>query len=205
MRKLMMASLAALAASSLCATDMVVRTDWAKSFTVTFSGYEGESTLSGFPALVRIGSSAVSGFSYGDFALENGADLCFADENGVVIPHEIDTWNQNGESLVWVRVPSMKTNAVITAYYGNANAAGVTASDTWAGYAGVWHMGTGSGGTVADAAGHDAGAVGGGGVRRLLQAERFGHGDLQRDLDVPDDAAVDDPERERGGGLFRGK
>ena len=42
----------------------------------------------------------------------NGRDLRFVDANGTVLPHEIESWNQSGISLVWVRVPTMKWKIV---------------------------------------------------------------------------------------------
>ena len=35
------------------------------------------------------------------------------------IPHEIDTWNENGVSLVWVKVPLLTSDTEIGAHYGS--------------------------------------------------------------------------------------
>ncbi|MBQ6136486.1 MAG: DUF2341 domain-containing protein, partial [Kiritimatiellae bacterium] len=79
---------------------------FAKKMTVTFSGAQSGTTLTDFPVLVKL-STAISGFSYADFARPNGGDLRFADANGNLLPHEIDTWNSNGVSTVWVKVPHL--------------------------------------------------------------------------------------------------
>lgn len=87
---------------------------------ITFTGYTNGATLQDFPALVRL-STNIPGFSYSQFVSPNtGADLRFAAENGRELPFEIDQWNPNGESQIWVQVPSIATNTdYITAYWGN--------------------------------------------------------------------------------------
>ena len=133
---------AALLAPCPLLADIVNPADYAKSFNIKFSGYAGNTALENFPALVRL-SPARNGFDYSKCS--DGADLRFVDADGNLIPHEIDTWNPNGESLVWVRVPSLSgRTTVIKAHYGYKGAGqppAVTASDVWAnGYVAVWHM-----------------------------------------------------------------
>ena len=119
----------------------VVPGDYAKTFTITFSGYSGSTTLTDFPVLVRI-SKVRNDFNYSVCQVADGGDLRFADAEGNLLSSEIDTWNTSGESLVWVKVPSLSKNTVVKAYYGNANPPAVTATDVWAnGYVGVWHLG----------------------------------------------------------------
>ena len=118
----------------------VVPGDYAKSMTITFPGYSGSSALTDFPVLVRI-SKARNDFDYSACQIADGGDLRFADAAGNLLASEIDTWNTSGESLVWVKVPSLDASTVITAHYGNANPPTVTPSDVWAnGYVGVWHL-----------------------------------------------------------------
>ena len=108
-------------------------------FTVT--GYDGTETLTNFPVLVEVRKNDTNGFSYDDFYHVGGRDIAFVDEKGHVIPHEIDTWNPNGMSLIWVRLPEMKNGTKFTMCYrsplvnppddpGNA----------FERYVGVWHM-----------------------------------------------------------------
>lgn len=87
---------------------------------ITFNGYNRSETLADFPVLVRIGTN-LPGFSYSHFASSAGADLRFTDAGGTrVIPSEIDEWNPNGVSTVWVQVPALSgTNTTILAYWGN--------------------------------------------------------------------------------------
>ena len=116
---------------------------FSKKLQVSFTGYAGTETLANFPLLVKL-STAISGFSYGDFQMADGGDLRFADSTGRQIPHEIDTWNPNGESTVWVRVPSLTASTRIYACYGCATPPAVTAMDVWDDdYVGVWHLNEG--------------------------------------------------------------
>ncbi len=93
---------------------------------ITFSGYTSNETLVDFPVLVRL-STNVAGFSYSQFASPaTGSDLRFIGENGRELPYEIDQWNPNGESLIWVQVPSISSNTdYITAVWGNTADSGV--------------------------------------------------------------------------------
>jgi len=108
---------------------------------VTFSGYAGAETLANFPALVRIPAGSPL---YHDCAAD-GSDIRFADAEDRLVPHEVDVWNPNGESLVWVRVPRLAgTVTSLYLYYrhrGQTSTA-VSAGDVWksAGYRGVWHF-----------------------------------------------------------------
>ena len=136
-------SIAVLLASSLCATPQ-------KSVDITVSGYTGASPLANFPVLVRISPERISGFSYADCAA-GGADIAFEDAEGNALDREIDTWDPNGESLVWVRLPSMAAGATFRMTYKDwsvtAQPACQTDGSVWnaAGYAGVWHLGEDSG------------------------------------------------------------
>ncbi|MBQ6136366.1 MAG: DUF2341 domain-containing protein, partial [Kiritimatiellae bacterium] len=117
---------------------------FAKKMTVTFSGAPSDTTLTDFPVLVKL-STAISGFSYADFSRPNGGDLRFADSTGKLLPHEIDTWNSNGVSTVWVKVPHLTKDTAITAHYGytgSGDPADVDPKDVWdSNYVGVWHLG----------------------------------------------------------------
>ena len=122
----------------------VVGNDWGQyshKFTVTFTGYTGSETLTDFPVLVKIAQGSPNGFSYADCLKANGGDLRFADAAGNLLASEIDTWNPDGVSLIWVKVPTLSSSTKITAYYGWDSAPAVVSSNVWAnGYVGVWHM-----------------------------------------------------------------
>ena len=111
-----------------------------QSFDITFSGYSGSETLADFPVLVRL-SPTLNGFDY-SCCRADGSDIRFFDASGNILSREIDTWNPGGESLVWVKVPSLSASTKITCLYGFAGAAPGSASEVWSnGYAAVWHLG----------------------------------------------------------------
>ncbi|MGI5869063.1 MAG: DUF2341 domain-containing protein [Kiritimatiellia bacterium] len=112
--------------------------------TMTASTALGTETLTNFPVLVRLGPS-ISGFFYDDFQSAGGGDLIFTDAaRTTVLAHEVDTWDPDGTSFVWVKVPELAQGTTIYAYYGGLDS-GVPSTNTWSDYAGVWHMGEDSG------------------------------------------------------------
>ncbi len=114
----------------------------AKSATLSATGYSGTETLTGFPALVRLSATDDAyGFSYSD-CVNGKDDLWFEDADGNLIPHDVDTWNETGDSYVWVRIPSLSNGTKIVMHWGATRTAEQTCTpaDTWAGYVGVWHM-----------------------------------------------------------------
>ena len=132
----------ALAAAAIFASsalgEAIVASNFARTINITFPGYTGSTTLSDFPALVKL--SAANGFDYSKCAAD-GSDLRFALEDGTLLAHEIDTWDTAGTSLVWVKVPSFNADAVITAYYGCENPPDNYPTNVWSvDFVGVWHM-----------------------------------------------------------------
>lgn len=111
----------------------------------TVDGYAGSTTLANFPVLVRLAANSPVGFNYEDCAAD-GSDIRFTDVDGNLIPHEIDTWDPTGTSLIWVQIPKLSGTATeLTMYYGAADPASlpsVTSADVWtnANYNAVWHF-----------------------------------------------------------------
>ena len=92
------------------------------------------------PVLLRIAEGNPVGFHYAD-VLNNGRDFEITDSAGNTLPYEIDTWNPNGESLIWVKVPSFENGATLHVAYGRSTSDGTAHSTSvWGGYAGVWHL-----------------------------------------------------------------
>lgn len=117
---------------------------WGYRMTVTFD-QEIDETLSDFPVLVELGEH-LAGFEYAQFRANDGADLRFAamDEE-TELAYEIERWNTNGVSTVWLRMPQLQgTGEVVNVYWGFRDAT-VPLSNTngtvWANsYRGVWHL-----------------------------------------------------------------
>ena len=136
---------------------------FAKGAMFTVAGYTGASTLSGFPVLVRIAENSPSGFSYDDLQSKTtGADIAFVGMDGTGLPFEIDTWNPNGTSLIWVRLPSMRNGTQFVMCWGSASSGkAVCNANPWSAYTGVWHMGeTGTPSASAPVTIHDSTANG---------------------------------------------
>lgn len=137
--------------------------------------------LQDFPVLVRLsegsdsGRSGLPGFSYAR-AGTDGSQIRFVSVSNetarseadydnplardTLLPYEVEKWNVNGESIVWVKVPKMWKGAKVRMYWRRHPNAGplledLLPSDTWSAYAAVWHMNSfDEDGVVADATGN---------------------------------------------------
>ncbi|MEM7391277.1 MAG: DUF2341 domain-containing protein, partial [Verrucomicrobiota bacterium] len=117
-----------------------------KQLTLSFCGYDRIEPLTNFPALVVL-EEGVSGFSHIEFLRPDGYDLrIYNEETNDELNYEIESWNTNGISWVWVQVPELAgTNTSIRLEWGNPLRADqpvyTTNGATWsADYAGVWHL-----------------------------------------------------------------
>ena len=121
----------------------------------TVSGYAGQAALADFPVAVRLAEDSPEGFRYADLAdPTSGSELRFADASGKSLDCDVEEWNTNGVSLVWVKVPSLARGTTFTMYYGGTPTDEVRAFRAWsADYVGVWHMAEAEG-DVYDAAGN---------------------------------------------------
>ena len=125
--------------------------------TMTVSDLTSE-TLTDFPILVRISEGSVPGFLYSR-AGATGRDIAFTSADGTKrYPHEVDVWNTAGESLVWVRVPSLTAATEVKMWWRLADgqeAPAYSSEEVWRAFAGVWHFsGTAASDILADASGN---------------------------------------------------
>lgn len=90
-----------LSATALIASAAISHAAFACRAQITVPGYTSETSLEDFPVLVRLPSAVTS------LCRSDGADLQFQDQGGLVLAHEIDTWNIGGDALVWVRLSSL--------------------------------------------------------------------------------------------------
>lgn len=120
-------------------------TEFPHAMKITFPGYTRPETLRSFPVLVVL-SETVPNFKYSQFASSDGSDLRFADANDVQLSYEVERWDPQGDSYIWVKVPELTGGkTAIHAYWGNPEAAksptDARTVSTWSnGYAGVWHL-----------------------------------------------------------------
>ena len=112
---------------------------------VKVHGYTGTEQLTNFPALL-IFNEGYERFLHRDFISETGNDLRFLNSDQTeVLNHEIELWNTNGASYIWVQIPVLTNNTTIWAYWRNTNMVATpvytTNGSTWsANYAAVWHF-----------------------------------------------------------------
>ena len=138
---------------------------YAESVPVIFTGHRLSETLTDFPVLVQVGTN-VNGFSYSDLLSGDSNDLRFTD--GITtnyLHYEVESWNTNGISQVWVKVPALVYESVIWMHWGRSGVvspAYTTNGLTWDNdYALVYHLAEDSG-TVKDSSpyGNDASIYG---------------------------------------------
>jgi len=126
-------------------TDLIDPAQFHHGMRVTFSGYNRNETLANFPVLVVLNTN-LPGFSYAGFASASGGDLRVADAGRTQpLAYEIDEWNTNGSSYVWVRMPALSgPSDAVWLYWGNAaatNPPATGAASVWAqDFALVWHL-----------------------------------------------------------------
>lgn len=115
-------------------------TDWSKRMAITVNNLDQATAFTNMPVLIRLNSSKIS---YADF-LAGGADVRFTlDDHTTSLNYEIESWNSTGESLVWVRIPTISASSQLTIYlyYDNVLASGAeNAAALWTGYSGIWNM-----------------------------------------------------------------
>ena len=176
-RGMVLASICALALAIGVPHDAAADVAWNAStddlaLTISFvvkGGDTGE-PLVGFPVLVKLSEGLGGGFRYADLRAD-GADMAFALEDGTPLPHDVDTWNPNGDSFVWVRIPSLVNGLVFKLHYGGSPRTS-SAQSVWAGYTGVWHMnesGDEAAATIADSS--ENGISGTGGANSVAMAD----------------------------------
>ena len=111
---------------------------------IAFDQYDKGDTLTNFPVLVVV-SNGLNGFYYDDVQA-GGTDLRFAHHDGVTpLDYEIESWGTGSEvSYIWVKVPELRQNSWIWAYWGGgqtAHALSQTNGAVWvADYEAVWHL-----------------------------------------------------------------
>ena len=131
---------------------------------ITVKGSTAE--LTNFVVPVRISESGMRGFYYKD---ANPTNLVFIDKSDNLLPFDVDTWDESGESVVWVKIATLPTTGTSFTFYWNLREGQIvpenTPTDVWSDYVGVWHMsetnnvsGANQGAvTVKDSSGHQNG------------------------------------------------
>ena len=116
-------------------------TTFNKRINITFDNSASSENLTDFPVLVVLNSSRIS---YSD-TLDDGADIRFLDsDDSTILSHEIEIWNESGDSFVWVKVPLVEntTTDYIWMYYENSSIVsdGQNVTGVWNDYGLVYHF-----------------------------------------------------------------
>jgi hypothetical protein len=110
-----------------------------------FGGPASGITFTNFPVLIRL-HDGLTNFSYGQFASADANDLRFNGTDDEALPYEIDRWDTNGVSTLWLLVPALTNGTQLRALWGAAQAAAAPPpfsgnGAVWAGgYQAVWHL-----------------------------------------------------------------
>ncbi len=80
----------------------------------------------------------------------------YAEDGSTLLAHEVESWQPNGTSLVWVRMPNVAAGgARIWLHVGEQDApAALSPSEVWPAYEGVFHLADALPGEVRDATGN---------------------------------------------------
>ncbi|MEM7392506.1 MAG: hypothetical protein AAF492_09160, partial [Verrucomicrobiota bacterium] len=111
---------------------------------IWMTNYTRAETLVDIPLLVTYDTNQ-SGFYTGMSSPQDAGDLRFTAADGTnLLHHEVDFWNTNGDSHIWVEVPALTTGVLIWAYWGGVDRttpAYALDGSVWDnGYRAVWHM-----------------------------------------------------------------
>lgn len=125
------------------ASGVTCDTNWTSRMKLVFNNAASAENLTNFPVLVKLNSSRI------DYSQtqNSGQDIRFVDpsDNTTVLSHEIESWNEDGDSYVWVNIPKIdaaSTTDFVWLYYNNANASdGQAVNSTWnSNYVAVQHL-----------------------------------------------------------------
>lgn len=117
-------------------------TNWGYRQKLTFDAQNLSTDLQTMPVLVLLNSTRIN---YSDLQ-DLGQDIRFVSDDGFsVLNHEIEEWDKNGTSVIWVKIDQIdagSTDDYIWMYYGNPSANDNQRPDrVWTDrYVGVWHL-----------------------------------------------------------------
>jgi len=122
------------------------------SMQITFTNVPGGAILTNFPALVKLNTGNTDNYT-GFLDTTSGWDLRFWTNStltGTELNYEIEAFNTNGTSFIWVQVPALTHNSSIWASWGheryNSQEAYTTNGAVWSeGYVAVYHLAETSG------------------------------------------------------------
>ena len=106
-----------------------------KYFKATIS-YDG-AAVENLPVLLRLSEDSINGFFYSD-VVNKSFKITDKDQN--LLSYEIDTWNESGESTIWVKVPNFSSGQILDVRYGLDYSSSQKMENIWEKYVSVWHL-----------------------------------------------------------------
>ncbi len=106
-----------------------------KYFKATIS-YDG-AAVENLPVLLRLSEDSINGFFYSDVVNKS---FKITDKNQNLLSYEIDTWNESGESTIWVKVPNFSSGQILDVRYGLDYSSSQKMENIWEKYVSVWHL-----------------------------------------------------------------
>lgn len=115
--------------------------NWAKRIRIDINNSDQAVSFTDQPVLVKLNTSRIS---YAD-AKSLGEDIrLIASDDVTTLSYEIEKWNPAGESLIWVKIPTITASLATEyfyVYYGNSGAADAqSVNSIWTNYWAVWHL-----------------------------------------------------------------
>ncbi|MDA1044593.1 MAG: lamin tail domain-containing protein, partial [Verrucomicrobia bacterium] len=133
---------------------------WPYQMAIHFPGGPHDPLIN-FPVLLRL-HEGLTNFSFAQFASAQAHDLRISEaSSGALLAYEIEHWDTQNISYVWIRVPSFTSNTILNAHWGFTNAASLPPpytrdGSTWSEhFEAVWHLTP----PLVDATGHQAPAT----------------------------------------------
>ena len=93
----------------------------------------GSDTYTDYPVLVRVPSVALQ-------VVESGREIRVTDESGAELPWELESIDDDGRALVWVKVPALTASTKLTVCTGGGDNPDNDSTEVWSDYVGVWHL-----------------------------------------------------------------
>lgn len=95
----------------------------------------GDAQYENFPVLLRLPKVVSQNLLSND-----GTDILILDENQNVLPFQVDSFDKDGTTLVWVKPLVLANDTAFVVYYSGKTNIDNASTDVWNDFTGVWHF-----------------------------------------------------------------